>query len=182
LILTSRSNWVSSAYGRGLAATLAALTFATSVQAAECALTNEAGALRTRVIQSQAMVAALACGEESRYNVFVVKFQKQLVAEGNTLRQFFSRAYGKNATAKLNEFVTAMANRESSLSVADRATYCLRAAELFDGLTAIRPENLADLVGAWPSSDGHGYDVCVRRAQTTAATVPTAPTPAPALR
>ena len=159
---------MSSAFGRGLAATLAALTFSTSVMAAQCAQTSEAGALRTRVIQSQAMVAALACGEQSRYNVFVDKFQKQLVAEGTTLRQFFARAYGQNATAKLNEFVTAMANRESSLSVADRATYCLRAAELFEGLTAIGPEKLPDLVGSWPSSESHGYDVCVQRAASTA--------------
>jgi hypothetical protein len=116
------------------------------------------------------MVAALACGEEARYNVFVAKFQKQLIAEGKSLREFFSRAYGKNATNKLNEFVTAMANRESNQSIHDRNAYCLRAAELFDGLGSIRPEGLGELVGSMPYADNHGFAVCVRRTAAVPAT------------
>jgi hypothetical protein len=117
------------------------------------------------------MVAALACGEQARYNVFVAKFQKQLINEGKSLREFFSRAYGKNATSKLNEFVTSMANRESNLSIHDRNAYCLRAGELFDGLGSIRPEGLGELVRAMPYADNHGFDACVRRT----AAVPAAP-------
>ena len=133
-------------------------------------MSAETSALRTRVVQSHAMVAALACGEEARYNVFVAKFQKQLIAEGQSLREFFSRAYGKSATAKLNEFVTSMANRESGLSAIDRNAYCQRAAQLFEGLGAIRPDGLGELVGSMPYADNHGFDICVRRT----AAVPTA--------
>ena len=151
---------------RGFAAILAAMTVISSVQASECALSSEAMALRTRVIQSQALVAALSCGEQARYNSFVVKYQRELVASGGALRQFFQRAYGQSGMVKLNHFVTDMANRESSRSMVDREAYCSDAAALFDELAAAKPGNLIEVVAAQPNANDHGFPVCIQRAST----------------
>lgn len=165
--------WVSLRHGRRVAAAVTAVAvlstvLAPAVQAAQCAQGREASALQARVVQSQAMVAALACGEGGRYNDFVVKFRTELVAHGTVLRQFFDRTYGKSGSARLNSFVTELANRESSRSVADRGHYCTEAASLFDSLRDIHPEGFADLAKALPNAGGHGYDVCVQRAASNA--------------
>lgn len=142
------------------------MTVISSVQASECALSSEASALRTRVIQSQALVAALSCGEQARYNSFVAKYQRELVANGGALHQFFQRAYGKSGVGKLNHFVTEMANRESSRSMMDRAAYCADAATLFDELAAARPGSLIEIVASQPNANDHGFPVCIQRASS----------------
>ena len=151
---------------RGFAAIVAAMTLISSAQASECALSSEAAALRARVVQSQALVAALSCGEQARYNSFVAKYQRELVASGRALHQFFQRAYGQSGAAKLNRFVTEMANRESSRSMVDRAAYCSDAAALFDELAAARPDSLIEVVASQPNANDNGFPVCIQRAST----------------
>lgn len=169
MTMGSGQTWVSVRLGRRVAAAVTAVALASSiltpaVQAAQCAQGRDASALQVRVVQSQAMVAALACGEGSRYNDFVVKFRTELVSHGTVLRQFFDKTYGKSGSVRLNSFVTELANRESSRSVADRSHYCTEAASLFDSLRDIHPENFGDLANALPNTIAHGYDVCVQRA------------------
>lgn len=118
-------------------AAVAAVLLAGEALADRCARPNEEQALRTRVLQSEMMVAALSCGERARYNAVVNRFQDQLSQRGRDLKGLFKRVYGRNGTSSLDRFVTALANDVSQRSLADTGRFCAEAAAMFDRLTTI---------------------------------------------
>lgn len=116
---------------------LGTLLLTTAAQAEMCARPNEERALRTRVLQSDMLVAALTCGEQARYNAVVTRFQDALGRRGHDLKGLFKRVYGRGGVAHLDRFVTALANESAQRQVADASGFCARAAEMFDRLTTI---------------------------------------------
>lgn len=116
-----------------------ALLIASEALADRCARPNEEQALRTRVLQSEMMVAALSCGERARYNAVVHRLQDQLSQRGRDLKGLFKRVYGRDGISSLDRFVTALANDASQRSLADAGRFCTEAAAMFDRLTTIEP-------------------------------------------
>ena len=93
-----------------LFAAAAQFAAANAAWAGTCASPVEKAAFDSRVLQNELMVAALTCGETTRYNAFVTKFQPQLTEHGKTLKAYFARVYGKRGEHELNNFMTRIAN------------------------------------------------------------------------
>ena len=116
------------------AVVMTSLLSAHSTAAERCAKPREETALKTSVLRTELMVAALSCGSQAHYNAFVTKFQGELIAQGRLMRSFFQRQYGRAGDENLNRVLTKLANEESQRSAAGRAKFCADAALMFDQL------------------------------------------------
>jgi hypothetical protein len=114
-----------------LAALLTGAAGANPAAAASCVDRDEAAALHVRSLQTWMVVASLTCGSVDDYNEFVLKFRPALQRHGDTLVDYFRRAYGGAGQSKLNRYVTLLANQASALSLKDRASYCARSTEMY---------------------------------------------------
>lgn len=78
-----------------------------------------------RFLQSELMVAALACDARQYYGDFVKRYKVSLVSSGRDLRNHFEKAHGqKKGFAELNRFVTRMANKASGRMASLGADFC----------------------------------------------------------
>jgi hypothetical protein len=89
----------------GCVAAAAPVAYAKDV--ARCASVEEANAFQLRALQSQLMVAALSCNQQTAYNTFVEKFRPTLASAGRTMQGYYTRNGGE---AAMNRFVTSLAN------------------------------------------------------------------------
>lgn len=99
---------------------------------------SETAAVNARLLQTEMMVAALACDLRPQYNRAVRTFEKELVKHGRVLRKMFRRNHGASAQRHLDRYITRLANEASARSNYDRATYCRTAASLFGDVLASR--------------------------------------------
>jgi hypothetical protein len=128
-----------------------AMATAASAAAAECATAADAAALRSRAVQTELMVAALACEQRDNYNAFVERFRPALLREAQAFKAYFRRANGGAAEPAMSRFVTRLANVASQRSLADPAAFCAAAATAFDELSALEPQDYAQWVAARPA-------------------------------
>lgn len=131
-----------------------------SANAAQCATPRDQVALDARVLQTELMVAALACQNQANYNAFVRKFRIQLVEQGRSLRKMFERQHGKAASRHLNALVTRLANEASQRSMAKRAGFCQEANLLFAEAMQIEPTSFQELVEKPAIQGRHGVPLC----------------------
>ena len=106
-----------------------------------CFNKKEHRASQVRQLQTELMVAALSCKSPhhdfaSRYNSFVRKFGANLVDNAETLRGYFSRAYGKRHAKQFDSYITALANDASRRSM-NSATFCDESVALFQEVGSI---------------------------------------------
>ena len=97
---------------------------------------GETAAINARLLQTEMMVAALACDLRPRYNEAIRTFEKELIGHGKLLRAMFRRNHGASAQKKLDVYITQLANDASARSNYDRLTYCPTATNLFDDVLA----------------------------------------------
>ena len=161
--------------------TVVALATAVSLIAGQasamCVNNSERQAMSMRVLQTELMVAALTCGQQGEYNTFVRKFEGELVDRGKALRAAFQRMYGGQGQPRLDGFITRLANEASQRSIASRADFCPRAAELYNVVLNTPPAGLAAVADGQPFSDAHGASEC-----TTEVARDIASEPAPAAK
>jgi len=99
---------------------------------ASCAKPEEAKALSLRTLTSHLMVAALSCGQQKAYNQFMHQYQPLMQENGPKIKAYFKRAYGRDFEARLNQFITNLANQASESSMSgDMQGFCQEAAETF---------------------------------------------------
>lgn len=133
-----------------------------SALASSCATPTEIRAFQTRMLQTELMMAALACGESDRYNQFIRRFTPELTNGGNVMRGYFSRAYGGNAGAtKLNAVMTSYANESSRdrTAVGD-AVFCSRANETFVAVLQVPGPQMVSHAGLSGNANRHGLAAC----------------------
>ena len=109
-----------------------------TAQAIEPRNPSETAAVNARLLQTEMMVAALACNLRPQYNRAVRTFEKELVGHGKVLRKMFRRNHGASAQRQLDRYITRLANEASARSNYDRVTYCQTAASLFGSVLASR--------------------------------------------
>ena len=95
-----------------------------------CIAPKDATALEVASVQQELMVAALTCGETSRYNRFVTTYQPELQASDANLMAFFKHR-GQGA-AGYHSFKTKLANEASLRSAHSQEDYCGAANAAFD--------------------------------------------------
>lgn len=132
--------------------------------AARCAKGTETDALRTRMLQTELMVAALSCNQKTEYNDFVVHYRPQLQRNGSALQSYFRRAYGKGGTSEMNSFTTRLANEVSQRSIKDKPAFCGDAAKTFTALKGLPSVQFTSFVAGRPSADTHGVSLCTTEA------------------
>jgi len=91
---------------------------------APCANDAEREAMAMRALQSEFMMAGVACNQAAAYNSFVTKYQSVISAEGVRLKSYFSRVYGGSGEKQLNDFITDIANAWSQVHMKDMQSYC----------------------------------------------------------
>ena len=128
--------------------------------AAECARPQELHALNTRVLQTELMVAALACGYQAGYNRFVGAFRHDLVEHGGTLRAYFRRQYGSEGQTRLDHFITRLANEESGRSNLDRLAFCAATAVQLERLSGAEQVRLDHVIDGLALATRHGIPAC----------------------
>ena len=88
-----------------------------------------------RVLQSELMVAALACGARTHYGKFVERYKPDLAVNGKALRSHFHTVHGQQrGFAELNRFVTRLANKASGRMASLGADFCTIALQTYDDL------------------------------------------------
>lgn len=102
---------------------------AQGAQAEKCMSFSELNAERVRALQSGLMVAALKCVHKPHlelrpgYNAFVTRYERELIGHSNVLQDYFRRTYGAGHRAKLNAYVSALANT-FSVRTFDYPSFC----------------------------------------------------------
>ena len=154
----------------GIAAVIAAPAIAET-----CVQAPERAAFNVRALQSQLMVAALACGKDGEYNAFVRKFQRDLAASYNGIQGHYRRTSGRTAQNQLDGFITQLANAQSQDGIRAGSHYCPLVTPLFQ--QALARQNAADLADL-----AEERNVLNPLAAPTCAETPAAPSRAPANR
>ncbi len=133
-----------------------------------CASSTELDALTARALQTDLMVAALACDRRDDYNAFVRRYREALAAHGGNLRAYFARQYGRAGEAAMNRFVTKLANEASSASNANRALYCRSAGMMYEGLAGADMATLEAVIRNPLLAVRHGVAACGATASSAA--------------
>jgi hypothetical protein len=115
----------------------------------------DATALEVASVQQQLMVAALTCGDASRYNNFVVLHRSELQSSDATLLAFFG---GHGGSGGYNSFKTRLANVAALESARRPGHFCHAASEAFSD--AREDEGLAHFVATQPLALHLPYRVC----------------------
>ncbi len=76
-------------------------------------------------LKSSLMVGALACNQQSQYDVFMTDFQPHILAEQHVMDAYFRRIGGYYGQAREDDFVTLMANNQSVTGIGEGAVFCL---------------------------------------------------------
>jgi len=100
---------------------------------------RDRSAFHFRQLQVELMVAALSCGRtdlQASYNAFVSKFSHTLKTNGQTLKSYFAKAFGKRGTQEMDSFLTQLSNELSLVSMRDRE-FCERSGALFQSVMAV---------------------------------------------
>ncbi len=146
--------------GGALAVAMASVVVPQGAIALPCAEPHEQGALQTRILQSDFMIAALSCPVRDEYTRFVEKFRGELRVQGKALRGFFTRVHGTASERRLNRFVTRMANEASHRGATHGATFCADAAARFEAVLAMGPTKLVTFAASQTSAGAHGFESC----------------------
>lgn len=138
------------------------MSIAGSALASSCATPVEIRAFQTRMLQTDLMLAALACGESDRYNQFIRKYTPELTSGGDVMRGYFKRAYGAQGATRMNAVMTQYANNASQdrWSVGDNY-YCAKAGEKFVAvLQSQGAQEMLQQASAGPNARRHGLVEC----------------------
>jgi hypothetical protein len=114
---------------------IAAITAGPAI-AQSCVQSSERAAFDVRALQSQLMVAALACNRDSDYNAFVRKFQGDLASSYRSIAGHFRRTAGGGHQRALDGYITQLANEQSQDSVRAGSFYCPLVTPLFQAALA----------------------------------------------
>lgn len=143
------------------AAALAMAVLPVAEAAAACYTPAETTAIHVRMLQSELMVAALACRESnpelgmiSQYNAFVNRHSTGLVGQNRILERHFDKNYGGGSHAKrrMDALLTALANDASKRSMV--VDFCGGAASLFGVISMMEWPQVVNF--STDRANGHG--------------------------
>ena len=140
-----------------------------AVQAADCYSPAETSAVEVRMLQSELMVAALACrdsnpelGMIAGYNDFVHRLSRPLVQNSRLLQAHFKKAYGASGEHRFEAFETELANAASKRSMAS-SSYCENSAALFQAIAGLQARDLERFASQHASDLGLPVESCTAR-------------------
>ena len=105
--------------------------------AEQCARPADRTAFDMQGLKSELMVTALSCGVQPRYNAFINRFHADLGMEEKALNTYFSRSYGRSGQKAHDDYVTQLANEQSSDGLKAGTAFCARNVGMFDEVQAL---------------------------------------------
>ena len=118
-----------------LAAALMGSQFATAAE--QCTHPADRTAFDMQGLKSELMVTALSCGVQPRYNAFINRFHADLGVQEKALNTYFARSYGKSGQKAHDDYVTQLANVQSSDGLKAGTAFCARNVGMFDEVQAL---------------------------------------------
>jgi hypothetical protein len=107
-----------------------------------CITPRERQAYEVYALRTQVLVGAQSCRMTDRFNVFAMKFTRELTSEGRELRTHYLKAYGKGGDKALDDFVTQIANA-SFVEGSGGGNLCGATTAIFDDVMALPEGQLA---------------------------------------
>lgn len=115
-------------------------------------------------LQSELMVLATACHDNTGYNSFMRRYQPYLLRTERTLQAYFNRAYGRGGQNAHDRFVTSLANAQSDAGLTQGTDFCPRNASLFSEVMALQTSSQLPLYAAGKAVIPPGMPTCVASA------------------
>jgi hypothetical protein len=107
-----------------------------------CITPREREAYEVYALRTQVLVGAQSCRMTDRFNIFAMKFSRELTSEGRELRAHYLKAYGKGGDKALDDFVTQIANA-SFVEGSGGGDLCSATTAIFDDVMALPEGKLA---------------------------------------
>jgi hypothetical protein len=144
---------------------LVVLLLAPSAQAAlpSCKTQAEQNAMSVRAFQSFLMLAGVACNQADAYNRFMTRYKGQITDHSGALKSYFARVYPRSSDAKMNDFVTDLANAWSGVHLKNMQSYCKASWDimtLLERLPQVDDARLIRSARAMAAQDGVVQTLC----------------------
>ena len=159
---------------RLIAAGLAAVVASAPAMAQTCVQPAEKAAFEVRALQSQLMVAALACQQDEQYNRFVREYGSELQGAYKGIAAHYRRTGGARSQNTLDSYITQLANAQSQDGIRQGTHFCRNVLPLFTQALAA-PKNIQGLATVSANNNltnPHGRPDCGGAASTPARTEP----------
>jgi hypothetical protein len=165
---------------RTLLAGLGAVAIVAPALAEGCVQPAEQSAFQVRALQSQLMVAAIACKQEDDYNAFVRRFQPELGGAWNSLVKHYRRTGGRQHQRALDSYITQLANEQSQDGIRQGSRFCQNLKPLFQVAMSQQPNSggLAQLATERNIINPLDMPVCAAAAPSSKPATPTRRRPA----
>ena len=119
------------------------------IAAAQCVRPADNAAFDVTGLKTKLMITALTCHADERYNAFIAKYRPDLVAQDKSLNSYFSRAYGRAATKRHDDYITQLANSQSQAGLQQGTLFCDHNVGIFEEVMALRSgSELSDFAAA----------------------------------
>jgi len=162
---------------RRLLSGLAAFSLLTVQQAQaqlQCLPPQERAAVEVAALRSELMVLATGCHDDDGYNAFIHKFQPELMGNEQAISEIFKKKYGRRGQQEHDQFVTDLANAESSAGMRLGTDFCAHNGMIVQEVLALRSASELPLYAAGKDLVPASLSVC-----STMAVPPPAPHKAP---
>ncbi|HQT74081.1 MAG TPA: hypothetical protein PLX84_09075 [Acidiphilium sp.] len=112
----------------------AALAYAGPASA--CLTPTNQEALEVIGLKSTLMVSALTCGQRGEYDRFMTRFQPYILREQHVMDAYFRTRHGRAFHHYEDNYVTNLANVQSTAGIHQGSAFCASSAQLFGKVLA----------------------------------------------
>ena len=144
---------------------------------AECSSPSDQAGFDVGALKSELSILAIACSNQEDYNRFVERFRGELVSEDHVVNAWFNKSYGRAAQAHYDQYITLLANEQSSEGQRQGSDFCPRLHVLFNETMAVPDDKLLPQYAAAKSLIPAAMGTCALESGTrptrVAATRPT---------
>ncbi|MDI2112268.1 hypothetical protein [Commensalibacter nepenthis] len=109
-----------------------------SIANAACRTSSAHDAFNVEGLKSELMVTALSCKAQDQYNGFIKQFGSIVNDQESQLKRHFRTTYGRSAQKAQDDYITQLANVQSSQGLKAGTIFCLQRMSMFDELKPLK--------------------------------------------
>ena len=127
----------------------------------QCLSPAQRAAFDVQALRSQLMVLATGCGtDDHRYNAFIERYRPALLANEHAISAWFKHRYGRHGQQEHDQFVTELANAQSSRATQLGSEFCPRDGLIFEEVMALQSASQLSPFAAGQALLPASMDVC----------------------
>ncbi|MCT6880133.1 MAG: hypothetical protein M3Z67_06605 [Commensalibacter sp.] len=142
---------------------VASFGFSQAVYANNAACHNSPAheAFNVQGLKSELMVTALSCNAQTQYNDFITKFRPVLATQETKLNSYFRTTYGRQAQKAHDDYITQLANVQSSQGLKAGTIFCLQRLNMFDEIKYLNTSSdLSEYADAKDIVQPTSFEIC----------------------